>query len=534
MGAGRWARPIGALCIGIGAVGVVAPLALADPDDFSMTSTTMGFGSVFVDETGTEVLTIRNIADQALAPVVTGGLVPAGEPFESTTTCDGSELEPDETCEFRYTYTPATVGADTIDVPLTLEGVSYTVSLTGAGAAPIEVSSAALAFGAVVVDETAELDVTVTNRSNITRTPSVSAPAVESDAFAATSTCGGPLAAGASCAVTYAFTPVAAGAASAGDVLVVDGVNHIVSLSGTGVVATTPTAVVANDGPVAEGSVATVSFSGQADPGGALVEPFTYSYDWDGDGVFDVVGSASAAPVPATFTADGPSVVGVTARITNAIGRFTEYETDVVVQNVAPELTVSGPDAVAVGGSGGLSVAVVDPGASVESYTYVVDWEGDGVDDQTVVGGAQRSIVQTFSDAGTFDVGVRVSDGDGGNDSATHRVTVSGSGTPSPTPTGSPTPSESPSESPTESPSETPSPSGTGTPSESPSPSEAPSPSESPSPTWSASPDPSPSTDPELPDTGTGSGVAAMLAGALLIGVGALLLLATHRPRRTA
>ncbi len=39
----RWARPIGARCIGIGAVTVVAPLALADPDDFSMTSTTRGW-----------------------------------------------------------------------------------------------------------------------------------------------------------------------------------------------------------------------------------------------------------------------------------------------------------------------------------------------------------------------------------------------------------------------------------------------------------------------------------------------------------
>ncbi len=187
---------------------------------------------------------------------MTGGLVPAGEPFESTATCDGSELEPDETCEFRYTYT---------------------VSLTGAGVAPIEVSSVALAFGAVVVDETAELDVTVTNRSTITRTPSVSAPAVESDAFAATSTCGGPLAAGASCAVRRDVR-VHAGRGRRG-----------VGGRRTRGRRRQPFRVAVGDrggrddadGGRGErrsgggGSVATVSLSGQADPGGALVETFT-------------------------------------------------------------------------------------------------------------------------------------------------------------------------------------------------------------------------------------------------------------------
>lgn len=538
MGAARWTRLVGAGCIGIGTVAVVAPLAFAEPDDFSMTSTTMGFGSVFVGETGTERLIIRNTTNGALEPVVTGGLETTG-PFAASTTCDGTELEPDETCVFEYTYTPAAAGPHQSDFPLTVEGVNYTVSLTGTGVAPIEVSSPALAFGAVVVGETKSLDLTVTNISNISRTPSVSEPAVESGVFSGTSSCDGALAAGESCAISYVFAPAAAGAATGGDLIVVEGATHIVSLSGTGVPATTPTAVITSDGPVAEGSTATVSFSGQDDPGSEIVEPFVYSFDWDGDGTFEVVGStSSAAPVPAALTADGPATVSVTARITNQIGRFSEYETDVVVQNAEPALTVSGPDGVQAGTPAALTVAAADPGSAAEEYTYAVDWDGDGTADQTVTGAAQRSIVHTFSSVGTFDVGVTVSDGDGGSDSATHRVSVTEddpSGTPSGTPTGTPSGTPSPSGTPTAPGTETPSPTDTPTPdpTATPTPYE---PSATPTPYEpSATPTPyDPSGDDgydggALPETGAGLADASVLAGALLIGLGALLLLVTRR-----
>ncbi|TDD67001.1 hypothetical protein E1262_20490 [Jiangella aurantiaca] len=69
------------------------------------------------------------------------------------------------TCEFRYTYTPAEVGADIVELGLEVEGVPYTVSLTGTGVPAIEVSSTALAFGMVVVGETAALDAAMRPRT---------------------------------------------------------------------------------------------------------------------------------------------------------------------------------------------------------------------------------------------------------------------------------------------------------------------------------------------------------------------------------
>src|SRR5207248_1814478 len=69
-----------------------------------------------------------------------------------------------------------------------------------------------------------------------------------------------------------------------------------------------PTATLGNNGPVPEGSTALVSFSNQGDPSAADVAAgFTYSYDFNDDGTFEVSGSGSAsAVVPATYLSDGP------------------------------------------------------------------------------------------------------------------------------------------------------------------------------------------------------------------------------------
>ena len=64
-----------------------------------------------------------------------------------------------------------------------------------------------------------------------------------------------------------------------------------------------------NDGPVPEGSTATVTFTGQADPSADDLAALVYSYDFDNDGTFEVTSSASraSATVPASFLANGPA-----------------------------------------------------------------------------------------------------------------------------------------------------------------------------------------------------------------------------------
>ena len=96
--------------------------------------------------------------------------------------------------------------------------------------------------------------------------------------------------------------------------------------------------VSANNGPIAEGSTGTVTFSDQADPSpGRLAAGFSYSYDFDNDGTFEVTDSTSdSATVPATYLADGPGSRTVRGRIIDKDGGFTDYTTTITITNVAP------------------------------------------------------------------------------------------------------------------------------------------------------------------------------------------------------
>src|SRR5690606_5794716 len=64
--------------------------------------------------------------------------------------------------------------------------------------------------------------------------------------------------------------------------------------------------------PINEGGIATVAFSDVEDPAPGAVH--TFSFDFDGDGVFDLVGPDPSVSVPAALTADGPATVTVTGR----------------------------------------------------------------------------------------------------------------------------------------------------------------------------------------------------------------------------
>ena len=88
-----------------------------------------------------------------------------------------------------------------------------------------------------------------------------------------------------------------------------------------------PTATFANDGPVAEGSTATVTFSGQSDPSADDLANLTYSYDFDNDGIFEVIGSPSdSETVPARFLANGPATVTVLGRVADDDGGSLELD----------------------------------------------------------------------------------------------------------------------------------------------------------------------------------------------------------------
>src|SRR5262249_40276350 len=85
------------------------------------------------------------------------------------------------------------------------------------------------------------------------------------------------------------------------------------------VVTVAPTATFGNGGAVPEGGTGTVSFTNAFDPSAAdTAAGFTYSYDFNNDGTFEITASSSSsATVPAAFLADGPATLTVKGRITD-------------------------------------------------------------------------------------------------------------------------------------------------------------------------------------------------------------------------
>jgi len=99
---------------------------------------------------------------------------------------------------------------------------------------------------------------------------------------------------------------------------------------------TVPTAVVA-------GATAQVSFSNAVDPSPTdTAAGFTYSFDYDNDGTFEVTGATSPlATIPASFFATAGTTLTVLGRITDADGLSTDYTRTLAVRAelTAPRVT---------------------------------------------------------------------------------------------------------------------------------------------------------------------------------------------------
>lgn len=192
-----------------------------------------------------------------------------------------------------------------------------------------------------------------------------------------------------------------------------------------------PTAAFAGPESVAEGGSATVSFTGPSDPSAVdTAAGFRYCYDFDNDGMFDVIDSPSAsAAVPAAFVGDGPGTLTLRGRIADKDGGFTDYLIAIAVTNVAPTSGLVGPAGGLRGQSLTFTLTAGDPSAAdrAAGFTYVVDW-GDGTPAQTVGpapgNGAGTAASHVFAQAGPYIVQVTAVDKDGASGVSTLTITV--------------------------------------------------------------------------------------------------------------
>jgi len=107
-----------------------------------------------------------------------------------------------------------------------------------------------------------------------------------------------------------------------------------------------------------------VRFVGATDPSTAdFAVGFTYSYDLDGDGAFEIVG-VPANSQPVTFPQDGGYTIR--GRIHDRDGGTSEYTLQITVQNVAPQIaSFTGAATSNEGSSIAFTGSVADPGSDV-------------------------------------------------------------------------------------------------------------------------------------------------------------------------
>jgi uncharacterized delta-60 repeat protein len=150
-----------------------------------------------------------------------------------------------------------------------------------------------------------------------------------------------------------------------------------------------PTLSISGAANVNEGSVYTLNLS-SLDPGDDTITQWTI--DW-GDGIEIVSGDPSS--VTHTY-ADGTANYTISATATDEDGTFAAGNTvSVQVDNVAPNLSISGAGSVDEGSVYTLNLSSSDPGAdTITSWT--INW-GDSIE---VVTGNPASVTHTYADGG--------------------------------------------------------------------------------------------------------------------------------------
>jgi hypothetical protein len=170
---------------------------------------------------------------------------------------------------------------------------------------------------------------------------------------------------------------------------------------------------------VNEGQIATNSGT-FSDPNGDSVTLTASSGNLtdNGDGTWSWTQSADDGPA-------GDTVVTITA--TDPFAETTVITFSVFVQNVAPTVAIAGPDSAVQGQvvSFSLSATDVSTADSAAGFTYQIDWNNDGMIDETITGGSLASVDHLFSTAGTQIFTVTSVDKDGGvSASVSHSVNV--------------------------------------------------------------------------------------------------------------
>ncbi len=207
----------------------------------TVTPATLAFGNQSVDVTSSpKTITFKNnqaVALKISSIAVSGGTAPGDYQTGGNCPIAPSTLAAGQSCNITLTLTPSSAGSRPATLTITHNAPTspQTVSLTGTGVQPVTLSLSSLAFGtALAGTTTASRSVTLTNQENTKLT--FSSITATGDFAIASNTCGGSIAAGATCRVGVTFSATATGART-GTLTFTDNASNspqVIALSGTG------------------------------------------------------------------------------------------------------------------------------------------------------------------------------------------------------------------------------------------------------------------------------------------------------------
>jgi PKD repeat protein len=175
-----------------------------------------------------------------------------------------------------------------------------------------------------------------------------------------------------------------------------------------------PTVNASSDAPKNEGQ--TVTFTCTATDPGGLNDPLTYAWTF-GDG------GTSTAQNPTHVYADN-GTFSATVTVSDGDGGSTPKSVSVAIANAAPAANINGPYYGVVNYPVQFHGTATDPGAA-DVLTYTWDLDNDGAYDDFT----GQNPTKTWTSLGTYTIGLRVADDDGGSDTKSTTVEV-GTGIP--------------------------------------------------------------------------------------------------------